>query len=243
MAQIDLKKAQLFLIDGYTGIDTDFAVNLTAGYTAGATTMVVDTGTGQIPVGDRFTVAGDTVIHTVTATVETTGNTTSITFTPALGANVDNDALITFLPHRLEIKIGEGNMTFSEKITREYIKDRGRLDIVRNGDEEPIDVRFDGVWEFLKADTGDTPTLRDVLFNIGEAADWVTVDTDACQPYALKVVVYYDPECSGENKEKVTLDKFRHESFDSDLRQGTFSVSGKSNVTLAEVQRASSFAI
>lgn len=243
MAQIDLKKAQLFLIDGYAGIDTDFAVNLTAGYSANATTMVIDGGTGQIPVGDRFLVAGDTVVHTVTATTETTGNTTSITFTPGLGASVDNDAVITFLPHRLEIKIGEGNMTFSEKVNREYIKDRGRLDIVRNGDEEPIDVRLDAVWEFLKADTGDTPTIRDVIYNIGEASDWVTVDADACQPYALTIVVYYDPECSGENKEKVTLTKFRHETFDSDLRQGTFSVSGKCNITRAEVARAASFSI
>ena len=72
------------------------AVNLTAGYVAGTTTMVIDGITGAITTGTWFKVAGDNTPQQVTAHTESTGDTTGITFTPGLKADVVNNAVITF---------------------------------------------------------------------------------------------------------------------------------------------------
>ncbi len=74
------------------GTPTGFLVNNGSGYSAGDTTMTIDTGSNNPVVGDIFTVAGDTVSHIVTAA---TGGT-SVTFTPGLGAAVANNAALTF---------------------------------------------------------------------------------------------------------------------------------------------------
>ena len=73
------------------GTPTGFLVNNGAGYAAGITSMVIDTGSNNPAVGDIFTVAGDTTSHVVTA-----GTSTLITFTPGLGAAVADNAALTF---------------------------------------------------------------------------------------------------------------------------------------------------
>lgn len=240
MAWFDLKNADIYIEDGFGGTAL---VNNVAGYTT-QSTMLINTYTGIIPTGTRFTVVGDTVvgtIHTITGHSETTGNTTSITFTPALAGTIADDAVITLLPNQLAIKVGEGNLTYSEKQNVEYKKDRGRLDTVRLGDEEPVDVSFEFWWEFLKASTGETPTIEDVLKQRGEASDWVTASADPCEPYSVNIVVVYNPNCEDVEKEKIVLDEFRWENLNHDLKGGTISVTGKCNVTEATVSRADSF--
>lgn len=213
------------------------AVNQPNGYTA-ATTMVVDGFTGAVAVGDRFTVAGETglPVHTISAHSETSTNTTSITFSPS--ATVADNAVITVLPHELEVDIGEGKLEYTEKVNREYKKNKGSLQYVRNGDEEPVEVSFDFVWEFLTASTGGTPTIEDVLKQRGEAADWVSTDTDLCQPFCVDLVVEYVPPCGGEETETITLEMFRHEELQHNFTDAQISVTGKCNVTEATVERS-----
>lgn len=70
------------------------AVNLSAGYAAGTTTMTVDGLSAAITNGTYFTVAGDMTPQRVVSTVG--GATpTSITFSPGLKRAVANDAVIT----------------------------------------------------------------------------------------------------------------------------------------------------
>lgn len=69
---------------------TGWLVNNGAGYAADAVTMTIDTGANNIEVGDVFVVAGDTVQH-----VATTASSTSVTFSPGLGAAVVDNAAIT----------------------------------------------------------------------------------------------------------------------------------------------------
>ena len=140
----------------------------------------------------------------------------------------------------IEVKIGAGNLTYSEKVTREYTLDRGLLDEVRDGDEVPMDIRFDFVWEYIKdSSSGATPTVEDALKRIGAAADWVSTDADACRPYAVDLVITYTPTPSTcGDKEIITLSDFRYESLDHDLRAGTVAVTGKSNATMATVVRS-----
>jgi hypothetical protein len=238
MAQFDLKKATIRLVDGYSKLAAQ--VNNAAGYAANATTMLVDTITGIVPTGAsfRFTDSAHDQVYTVTNHSETLGNTTSITFTPGLDTAVIDNQVFNFGGRSLEIKIGEGNLTYDEKRNMEYKKDRGQLDTVREGDEEPIDVRLDIQWEWLSSAGSDTvPTPEEVLKQEGLASTWETSSSDPCEPYAIDIIVDYDPECSGIDGERITLSDYRWESLNHDLKAGTLSTSGKCNVTRATKER------
>lgn len=139
--------------------------------------------------------------------------------------------------NELEVKIGEGNLTWTEKVNRIYTKDRGILNDVRDGDEEPVEVSIDAIWEFLKADTGNPPSPIDVLKQRGEAAGWVSTDDDVCRPFAVDIEIEYEPPCGGEDREIITLSDFRYEQLQYDLRNASIAVSGKCNVTEATVER------
>lgn len=146
--------------------------------------------------------------------------------------------------NELEIKIGEGNLTYDENRNVEYILDRGRLDEVRLGDEVPVDVSFDFVWEWISGNTssgGAPPTIEDVLKNKNNAASWVSTDADACRPFAIDVVLENVPACGAggaqAEQETITLPDFRHDTLSHDLRAGTISVTGRCNVTEATALR------
>jgi hypothetical protein len=241
MAQLDIKNCDFYIKDGYAGPTGGGAVNNMSGYTAGATTMTVDGITGAVVTGTRFTVAGDAVVHTITAHTETLDNTTSITFSPALGGAVVDNAVLTWLPRRLTVRIGEGNLQYTEKRQIMYTKDRGKLDTVKLGDQEPLEVKLDFTWVFLKADTGETPTIEDALKQRGEAAVWTSSSADLCEPYAVDLEIVYTPPCS-DKIEVYTLSDFRYEDLSHDFKQGQVSVSGKCNVTEATIARMSVYA-
>jgi len=141
----------------------------------------------------------------------------------------------------LTVKIGEGNLTYTEKKPRTYLKDRGKLDSVRNADEEPVDVKLDFRWDFLKSDAADPSgavvTVEDALKQINGAAAWVTTDSDPCNPYCVDLEITNNPPCASVKNEVITLGEFRHEQLDHDLRAGTVSVTGKCNITRATVTR------
>jgi hypothetical protein len=141
--------------------------------------------------------------------------------------------------NNITLKIGEGSVSWTEKQPREYIKDRGRLSTVRDGDEEPMDVRFDALWEFIKAVTASgTPTPVEALRKTGEAASWVTTDPDTCAPYAVNIEIFHDTPCAGEQNETITLTMFRVESVDFDLKGNRLSFSGRCNAKTATSVRS-----
>ena len=66
------------------------------------------------------------------------------------------NATITFedgtgTPNTLDITIGEGNLVWTEARNIEYVLDRGLLDEVREGDQIPVELTIDILWEFLTA--------------------------------------------------------------------------------------------
>lgn len=137
----------------------------------------------------------------------------------------------------LEIQIGEGNLSWTEKVNRIYTKDRGLLNDVRDGDEEPIEVSMDFIWEFLKADTGNPPSPVDVLYQRNEASAWVSTDADPCRPFCIDIEIFYEPPCGSEENERILLEDFRFEQLQYDLRNASISVSGKCNTTKATITR------
>lgn len=226
MAEIDLKQTKMYIEDGY---GTAGLVNHTGGYTTGATTMAVDGFTTALDIGDLFTMPGDDTMYEITAHTETTGATTSITFTPPLVVATTDNEVINVGPHSLLIVIGDGNLSYTEHLERIYKLNYGKLHHVKNGDEAPMDVNFDLVWEYLKSDTGFPITPREALTQSGGASTWVTTSSDPCEPYAVNIRIRYTPLCADQKLEDTIFEDFRHDSIDGSVKDGTLSVKGKSN--------------
>lgn len=197
--------------------------------------------TKAIANGTTFTIVGSTREYTITSSVG--GATpTSITFAPAL-ATADgiptNGAAITMGPHALEITIGEGTLTFNEKRNMEYVRNRRQVAFVKTGDDEPMDVSFDFIWEFLKSATGEIVTIEEAIKGspAAIAAGWKTSGADPCEPYAVDVRITYTPPCPGVDKEIITLKEYRWEGGNHDLKAGTVSSTGKCKIAQADLRR------
>ena len=138
----------------------------------------------------------------------------------------------------VEMKIGEGTLTYTEARNMEYTLERGLLDTVREGDQVPMAVSFDLKWEFLVSSTSSSPTAEEALKQSGAASDWTSTSADQCEPYAVDIEIHHDPACSTEELEITTLPDFRWESIDHDIQAGTLSVSGNCNATTASIVRS-----
>jgi hypothetical protein len=246
MARIELRHATIRIKDGFSGTG---AVNDTPAN--GTTDLDVDTlvvngvlGTDRIPVGARFTMVGSTQAYTVTARTPADGSatTTNIVFTPAIatasGVPVDN-AVITFLPQQIEVTIGDGNLTYTENRELEYELDRGELDSVRQGDDQPMEVTLDMVYEFVTTGTSETITPVDALKRKNGADEWVSSSSDSCEPYSVDLEVLHEPACSvGSIEDEVTLfPDFRWDSLEFDLREATISATGRCNAVEPTITR------
>jgi len=177
----------------------------------------------------------------VVSTVNAGGEINRITFTPAL-ASADgipnNNDDITFGPHTLTIKTGDGEVNYEETRPREYELDRGELDDVVDGDEEPMQVNLNMKWEELTAIPGaETPTPEDVLKQRGPAANWTSSDPDACRSFAIDIEITHTPRCADGQLERVTLPDFRYEGLPHSYNDGQIAMTGRCNATEAIVER------
>ena len=165
---------------------------------------------------------------------------TNITFSPAWGTPTpaDNDT-ITWLPIEVEVKIGEGNLTYTENLELEYELDRGQLDTVKLGDDQPLDVTIDFVYEFVSTGTGEAITPSDALKGIRGAAEFTSSSADACEPYAVDLEVLHDPgTCAGLIETELTLfPDFRYDTLEFDLDEATISSTGRCNATQPTITR------
>jgi len=163
---------------------------------------------------------------------------TNVVFSPAWGVNTpsQND-VITFISQRLKVKIGEGNLTWTESKEYEYLLDRGDLDTVREGDEQPVDVSLEFVYEYVTTETGKDITPVDAIKQVGEATEWVSSSDDLCEPYAIDMVVIHCLPCGTDQDERASLTNFRWESLEYDLGEATIAVSGRCNVSQVTVDR------
>lgn len=131
----------------------------------------------------------------------------------------------------IDVKIGEGNVTYDERRNMNYVRNRGRLDTVREGDDEPMDVRLDANWEYITGSGGSNtlPSIEDALKKRGAASTWTSSSSDPCEPYAVDLVILHVPPCGEDTPETIILPDFRYESIAHDLRGATFAISGKCN--------------
>ena len=183
------------------------------------------------------TPAGGVISQTTSG--EEVGSTLSISVYPLLVAAVVSTDVITFLPIELEIKIGEGNMTYDESREVVFIRDRGALDTLKEGDEQPMDVSFDFTWEFIRAISGGTtPTIEEVLKHIGAATTWISSNvTDPCAPYVVDVEIVNAPECGIILAEVIRLPIFFYTKLSHDAGAAQVSCTGQCNATMAIITR------
>jgi len=165
--------------------------------------------------------------------------TWELTFTPALdAANLPiNGKAITFLPQQIDIKVGEGNVTYTEANEYEYDLDRGVLDTVRAGNDVPMDVSLDFVYEYITTGTGETISPMDALKQEGGASGWVSASSDVCEPYAIDIEVVHTPICTTQAIETTVFSDFRSNSREVDLGEASVAVSGSCNVTQPTINR------
>ena len=266
MAQIDIRECTIKIFDGTLGTATiDFtAPNSDMTFTAkskhvgsdkisitvvdpGGTTatlgIVVDGHEITVNLG-RATSAVNTTAAALKAAIE--GDTAAnalVTVTHAggsSGAGLLNAKSKTTLDgqNHIDVKIGEGNLTYSEKRPVEFVRDRGTLDTVKLADEEPIDVSLDAMWEWITAESGSSaPTIEDVLKKIGEAAAWLTTADDDCQPDCVDIELWNAPGCGSLDDEIIVFEEFYYETCDHDVREGTIAVSGRCNRVIPNVRR------
>lgn len=238
MARIELKHSIVRFKDGLAGagaINEPTTVPVETDATFDIESVVLNSAvTDQVPVGARFTIAGETdatQVHTVTVRTPSSGSTTNIEFTPALGAGTYvNDGVVTFLNQQIDIKVGDGNITYTENKNYEYETDRGSLDTVREGDEAPLDVNVDFVYEYITTGTGEAITPMDAIKAKGGASEWVSASSDLCEPYCIDIEVEYTPPCGGSEIEITVFPDFRPDSKEVDFGEASVSVTGRCNV-------------
>lgn len=141
--------------------------------------------------------------------------------------------------NRISIKMGEGTLSWTETINREYLMDRGIIDTVRDGDQVPLEVSFTARYEYLKSSTA-TPSIEEALRQRGAASAWVNAATDVCTPYCVDLVFVHTPLCT-DVIERVTLPDFRVEKLDHDVKAGTISFNGKCNVVAPIIARGNQY--
>lgn len=229
-------------VDGISGVDPgDFIVSIP---TAGEV-LVVANPTGAFantPVTLAASLGSLVGGSPTSSQTDPGGVTNSITFTPAFltATGIPTDgAAINFGGRSLEIKVGDGNLEFTENREFLYDLDRGKLDTVRQGNDIPMDVALDFVWEHLTAIDGvPTPTISDVLHRRGAASNWVSSSDDSCEPFAIDIEVEYAPPCGDQPTEFITLPDFRWEGLPHNITDSQVSMTGRCNATEALVSRA-----
>jgi len=239
MARIQLRDTTIYIQDGLSGtaaIDTDVSPTDLSGETTLDIASVVlnSTDPDLVPVGARFTVAGETgsPVHTVTARTPTAASpTTNIVFTPALASDVADTAVITVLPQRITIAIGDGDLSWTENRDLIYDLDRDTLDTVRLGEDQPLEVELAFTFEYVTTQSGQAITPVDAIKRIGEATEWVSSSSDLCEPYAVDIYVVHCVPCGTDQDQDFLFEDFRYESLEYSIQDASIAVSGRCNVT------------
>lgn len=246
MARIELRDVTIYIQDGLSG-----SAVLSSNATANDATINISsvnlntTDTDLVPIGARLRLAGETAnaVHTVTARTPTSNSpTTCVTITPVVGAGSYNSGnsqnAVTFINQRLEVNIGEGNLTYTEAKEYEYLRDRGNLDTVKEGDEQPMSVEMEFVFEYVRSQSGQDITPVEAIKGINAASEWVSSSSDLCEPYAVDILLKHCVPCGTDHDQDILLPDFRWESLDYDLQAATISVSGQCNASNATVTRS-----
>ena len=138
-------------------------------------------------------------------------------------------------PESVELKMDSGALTFTETKNWNYNLDRGHLDTVTQGDDSPMSVTLNGVWERLLSTAAEDPTPYEAIKGIGNASTWLPASAAAgedCPSYNVNIVVENRPPyCEGALNlgERLIFPQFRFDTIDGSLADGTLTFTGQCN--------------
>lgn len=155
-------------------------------------------------------------------------DTWEITFTPAIAAGSvpADDAVVTFYPRKIEMKVGEGNIEHTKNKDPQIDTDRGILDGARAGTEQAMEVSFSYVYDWLKSSSGDPITVDEALEQEGDASDWISAAADPCEPYQVTIKVIDKPPCGSEEAEVILYKYFMPRTINASVEAAAVSVTG-----------------
>lgn len=141
-------------------------------------------------------------------------------------------------PFELIIPLQEGDLSFTENHPHITIKNRGRLDHRREGDEEEVDISFSCKFVQYSYNSGSsgspsgTPSVIDFLRKQGAASAYKSTD-EACAPYAVDLIFNINDPCNSPSKEILTFSKFiaNQIQFREGADASMLSITGKAFVT------------
>jgi hypothetical protein len=202
---------------------------------------------GKVLTLTDLTLQDYTTINDMALTITTPGvvptATTAMVITPGLLTATTIDGVVTFKGRKIEVVVGEGNMTYKETYNREYRRNRGILNTVRNENQEPLELTFDLEWEYISSacGTAPVPTIEEAFKQTGAASDWISTSSDTCEPYCCDIEIWNIPSCTvaGAN-EKIIFEQFRVESLDHNAADSQIAASGKCNIVAPTTRRYSS---
>lgn len=132
-------------------------------------------------------------------------------------------------PNELELKIDEGNIQWERKRNIEAKKDRGNLDYLKEGDQEPMTVQLECRYSCIKSSTGDPVTPYEFLTKTGNASSFLSTGP-LCAADTVDIVVETDQTCGTTVEDEITtFADFAYETIGGDFRNGTLSISGLCN--------------
>lgn len=132
-------------------------------------------------------------------------------------------------PNTLTIKVDDGNLTWTRLREVDPKKDRGKLDYLKQGDEQNMKVSIDLRWDTLKASSGDPVTPFDFLEKQNGASAYLST-SGLCEVDTIDIAVYVDHACGTTVEDEIiTFSKFAFQEIGGDLKGGKLSVSGICN--------------
>ena len=128
----------------------------------------------------------------------------------------------------VEVRLGDGDISWTENTPRIYGMNQGEIYDVRYGDDAPCEISFGFIWEELYASSTEVTVYEALQIPTG----WNT-STDLCSPPAIDLILTF-PQCpvgtgaaTNPGQEVITFSDFRPETLGPGLRDGQISVTGK----------------
>ena len=135
-------------------------------------------------------------------------------------------------------KFSEGDFSYSAPREYEFIPDRGLIagGSVRQADETPMEVNFEGEYATLHGNPGD-PSAYEILMGEDNCAGWAGLGDNSCEPYATWLLLVNDPlirlpACS--EGEFLLFKNFFCQGPDVTIRAGTVNFNGQCKATAPE---------
>lgn len=137
----------------------------------------------------------------------------------------------------IDVKIGEGDLSYSEKRQVDFVKSRGGLDTARENEEVPMEVSLVAVWEHITAAAGEPITIEDALKRRNGASAWASASPDPLAPYCVNIILIDTPACVSASKETLVFPQFHRIELAHSLKDGTIAIKGTCNATEPQVTR------